>query len=280
MKLLQKTALGFLRLKLKLTAVFSPAAAARSAFRIFCTPQVRHNGEPVGIFLRAEIINTRFRENEIRGYRWNKGAGVKAMVVHGFESSVVNFEHYIDALVQKGYEVIAFDAPAHGRSSGKTMNVLDYRDFILFIQQEYGPSSRFIAHSVGGLALALAVSGIRPNDQLRLALIAPLTESTSTFRLFASVLRLSPAVVREFDKIIFRIAGHQLSWFSISRVMPQIRSQVLWCHDRTDLVTPFADITPVQAAGYPNTRFHITDGLGHRRIYRDPEVTGIILGFL
>ncbi|RYY54275.1 MAG: alpha/beta fold hydrolase [Chitinophagaceae bacterium] len=280
MKLLQKTALALIRVKLRLIAAFSPAAAARTAFRIFCTPQIRNAGEPHGIFSEAEILGPVFRTIPIRGYRWNKGGTTKAMVIHGFESSVVNFEHYIGALVKKGYEVIAFDAPAHGRSGGSTMNVLDYRDFILFIQQEYGPSSRFIAHSVGGLALALAIAGTQPNDGLRIALVAPLTESTSTYRLFASVLQLSPAVEKEFDAIIRGIAGHGLDWFSITRVMPSISASILWCHDRDDLVTPFADLETIRAENYPNIKFVFTDGLGHRRIYRDAGVTGTIIGFL
>lgn len=280
MKLLQKTALGLIRLKLRLMAVFSVKAAANAAFRIFCTPQVRNPGLPHGVFDKAESIRTSFRDTLVQGYRWNKGAAIRAMVVHGFESSVVNFENYIDALVNKGYEVIAFDAPAHGRSGGKMLNVLDYRDFIHFIEKEYGPSTRFIAHSVGGLALVLAMAETNPNDNKRLALVAPLTESLSTYRQFASVLQLTPPVEKEFHRIIKRIAGHGLDWFSITRAMPAIRSQVLWCHDRDDFITPFTDLAPIRQANYPQVKFVITEGLGHRRIYRDAGVTGTILEFL
>jgi alpha-beta hydrolase superfamily lysophospholipase len=58
-------------------------------------------------------------------------------------------------LVKKGYEVIAFDAPAHGDSSGKTANAFQYRDAIKAVYEKFGPMHSFIAHSFGGLALSL-----------------------------------------------------------------------------------------------------------------------------
>ncbi|RYY57183.1 MAG: alpha/beta fold hydrolase, partial [Chitinophagaceae bacterium] len=226
------------------------------------------------------VISTSFRNTAIRGYRWNKGAPVRALVVHGFESSVVNFETYVAALVKKGYEVLAFDAPAHGKSAGKRMHVLDYRDFLHFVQQEFGPATRFVAHSVGALALCLCIAETPDNRHMRLALIAPLTETTSTFRLFSEFLQLAPAVRKELDQIILSISGHNLQWFSVSRALAGIRSEVLWHHDRTDLITPFSDLAPVIASNHPNVDFVFTEGLGHRRIYRDEKVITRIIEFL
>ena len=281
MKLLQKTALALIRIKLRLLAIVSPSIAARSAFRLFCTPQQRNLAAPGPVFANAEIIETNFEEYKITGYRWNKGRRPQAMVLHGFESSVVNFDFYIDALVKKGYEVIAFDAPAHGKSSGKRTNALVYRNFIRHIQNEFGPSTRFVAHSFGGLALALAVAELPVNDELRLVLIAPATETRTVVNEFMRIVQLrDPRVIKAFDEIIFNLGGHDLQWFSVTRAMQQIRSKVLWVHDRHDTVTPFRDLAEVRAQNYPNVEFVITEGLGHRRIYKDPEVGRTIVNFL
>jgi pimeloyl-ACP methyl ester carboxylesterase len=281
MKLLQKSALGLIRLKLRLLAVLSPKAAARSAFRLFCTPQTRNLAPLTGSFLRAEPLSTIFNGIQINGFRWNKGATTRVLVLHGFESSVVNFEPYIAAFISKGYEVLAIDAPAHGRSGGKRINALEYRDFIHFIQREYGPATRFVAHSFGGLALSLVAAETPDNAHFRMALIAPLTRTASTLAQYYRLTAIhNPAVKKGLEDIIGQLSGHDIEWFSITRAMHEIRAQVLWVHDRTDTITPFADLNPIINANYPNVNFVITDGLGHRRIYRDPEVLAAITTFI
>ncbi|MET0634913.1 MAG: alpha/beta fold hydrolase [Chitinophagaceae bacterium] len=281
MKLLQKSALELIRLKLRLLAVFSPKLAARSAFRLFCTPQVRNLSEPSGSFLQAEIIDTVFENTAIRGYRWNRGGHTRVLILHGFESSVINFEHYVVPLTAKGYEVLAFDAPAHGKSGGKRMNAMQYRDFVHFIQREYGPATRFIAHSFGGLAISLVLAETPQNELMRLALVAPLTRTSTTLEQYYQLAGIrNPEVRQEMENIINELSGQDIEWFSINRALKQIRSSVLWAHDRSDMITPFRDLQPVIDANYPNVEFLITEGLGHRRIYRDPEVVRAITGFL
>jgi len=54
----------------------------------------------------------------------------------------------------------------------------------------------------------------------------------------------------------------------------------LWVHDKDDTMTPFADIDNVVNAKYPNFEFMITEGLGHRRIYRDNKVSKAVIDFL
>ena len=63
-------------------------------------------------------------------------------------------------LIKKGYEVLAFDAPAHGESTGKTINAVVYKDLVLIFGSSYGPIDSFVTHSFGGLALVLALEEI------------------------------------------------------------------------------------------------------------------------
>jgi pimeloyl-ACP methyl ester carboxylesterase len=66
----------------------------------------------------------------------------------------------------------------------------------------------------------------------------------------------------------------------VTRAAPAIRAQLLWVHDEDDDITPFSDTRDVREARYPNFRFLVTRGLGHRRIYRDPDVRKAIISFL
>src|SRR6476620_169836 len=157
MGLSKRLVLKYVRTKFKLLSSISKTKAAEKAFELFCTPQVRVNKDLPPVFKKSEKIEFPFEGNTIRGYRWNHPSLKKVLILHGFESSVINFERYIEPLVKKGYEVMAFDAPAHGRSSGKKITVLTYKNLVLYAWKNFGPFDAFIAHSFGGLALCLAL---------------------------------------------------------------------------------------------------------------------------
>ena len=280
MRLSQKIVIGYIRTKFKLLSALSKRKAAVKAFQLFCTPQHRNKKKLPRIFEQAEKLHFSFHGATVRGYRWNAGAERKALILHGFESSVVNFDRYVKPLTKKGYEVLAFDAPAHGRSSGRTINVLLYKEFIETICNNYGPVQSFMAHSLGGLALSLAVEGMKHTKDWRLALIAPATETTTAIKTFLNFLQLDDGVRKEFNKVILELSGHKPEWFSVARAAKHLKAQVLWAHDKDDNMTPFSDVEPVIGANHPNFQFMITEGLGHRRIYRDNKVAKAVVDFL
>jgi alpha-beta hydrolase superfamily lysophospholipase len=100
-------------------------------------------------------------------------------------------------LLKKGYEVLAFDAPAHGRSSGKRVNAIIFRDFIKFVCQHYGPVQSFIAHSFGGLAVCMALAETQHDENYRIALVAPATETKTAVDHFFQFIKLDDAEVRK-----------------------------------------------------------------------------------
>jgi alpha-beta hydrolase superfamily lysophospholipase len=190
MRFNQRVVLKYIRTKFKLLSSISKRKAAEKAFDLFCTPQYRNRKRLPPIFEKAEQLNFTFEGNRIHGYRWNHPSDKKALILHGFESSVINFDRYVKPLLKKGYEVLAFDAPAHGRSSGRMINVVLYKDFIFFLEKEYGPFDSFIAHSLGGLALGIALETMPGADQKRAVLIAPATETTTAINSFFKFLEL------------------------------------------------------------------------------------------
>lgn len=280
MKLSQRLALRYIQAKFKLLSAISKKKAAEKAFTLFCTPQKRNLKKPPKIFDEGEKLQLTIEGITVKGWRWNHPAERKALIIHGFESSVVNFDRYIKPLIKKGYEVLAFDAPAHGRSGGKTINAPLFKKTIQEVNKQFGPIKSFMAHSFGGLAVSLALEEISHTSDYRLVLIAPATETVSAIDSFFRFLKIDPAVRPEFDKIIVKKSGVTPSWFSINRAMKHIRAKVLWFHDEEDEVTPLTDVLKVKAENYPNIEFVITKGLGHRRIYRDNKVSKAIIDFL
>ena len=280
LKTTQRLAIKYYRTKFKILTSISKRKAAEKAFELFCTPQIRNKKKLPKIFETAEKLQLKVDGIIVRGWRFNHPAERKVLILHGYESSVTNFDRYVKPLVSKGYEVLAFDAPANGRSDGKQITLPLYSKMIKEIHKKFGPVQSFMAHSFGGLALSLALEEINHDDNYKVALIAPASETRTAINTFFSFLKLSPDIREDFEKIIVEKGGVHSDWYSIARAMTKIKAKVLWFHDEDDDVTPLSDAIQVKEANYPNVEFVITKGLGHRRIYRDNEVVKAIVDFL
>lgn len=280
MKLAQRLAVGYIRAKFRVLTTISKRKAAEKAFELFCTPPTRNKRKIPKIFETGEKIAFVLDDGIVRGWRFNYPAERKVLICHGFESSAINFDRYIKPLVKKGYEVLAFDAPGHGRSGGKKITAPLYKDMILAIHKNYGPVRSFMAHSFGGLALSLALEEIPHQSDYRVALIAPATETTTAINSFFKFLQLDEAIRPEFEKIIEKSGGVPSEWYSIGRAMNNIKAQIRWFHDENDDTTPISDVLKVKAENHPNIEFVFTNGLGHRRIYRDNKVSRSVIEFL
>src|ERR1043165_6220570 len=143
---LKQLAVKYYQTKLTFLSHLSPKKAAQQAFELFVTPQSRVKDPLPVLFQQAEDVSFLFNGLKMQGYRWQHPSQKKVLILHGYESSVIYFEKYVQPLIEKGYEVLAFDAPAHGRSEGKQTNALDYKNFILHIVNEYGPVTSFVSH--------------------------------------------------------------------------------------------------------------------------------------
>lgn len=280
MKLAQKVAVNYLRAKLNLIAVVSKKKAAKKAFEIFSRPFRKVGKKIPAIFEKAEKLSFKQDGHAIKGYRFNHPAPHRVLILHGFESSARNFDRYITPLIRKGYEVLAFDAMAHGRSEGKNITLPDYIRTIENIQSLYGPVDRFMAHSFGGLALVLYLEKNSHSSADKAVLIAPATETTTAIDSFFKFLDLNDEIRKEFDNYILKRSGVPPEYYSIKRALPLVQASVLWFHDEDDEITPIKDVHPIVEAKLPNVEFCFTQGLGHRRIYRENKVVKRVIEFL
>jgi len=278
---MKKIGLRLIRTKFKLLTMLSKRKAAEKAFELFCTPIKQYNTKKPSVFGDAEKLYFKLHDLKVKGYMWGSGGKEKLLILHGFSSCAYKFHRFVMPLVEKGYEVYAFDAPAHGGSEGKTVNALIYSEMIEKINKKYGPFKSYIAHSFGGIGLSLAMENLPHNKQNKMVLIAPATETNTAVNTAFELLHISNGKVREeFDNIIFEKSGRPTEWFSINRAMKNIHASVLWVHDESDETTPLKDALKVKEQNYPNIEFMITKGLGHRKIYHDKIVQDKIFQFL
>ena len=281
MKIQQKLAIGFIRNKINILRLISTRKAAEEAFRIFSTPMMKSAIKEKDVFINGERIQFSLNDMIVNGFRCNHPQQKKILLLHGFSSSAHNFYQYVAPLVKKNYEVIAFDAPAHGASEGKEVNAVVYSEMIKKVIELYGPVDGFIGHSFGGIAISLAMETIPHSTSTKIVLIAPATETTTAVDGAFEMLGLKSNKVRkEFDRIVFEVSRKETSWFSVRRALNNIKASVLWVHDEDDDITPLKDALKVKEDDHPNVKFIITKGLGHRKIYRDEAVVDAVVKFL
>ena len=281
MKLAQRIAINFYKTKINALAVISPIKAVEFAFKIFCTP---YSGKPLRAeptsFLEAQKVGIQFEGLTLRGWHWQpkEANGKKILINHGFDSYSYRFEKYVQPLLKAGFDVFAYDAPAHGISDGKTINALLYSQSIVKFNEVFGDFYGIIAHSIGGLAASLAAEHL-PKLQ-KLVLIAPAVETTTAITNFIKHFGLSDDLKTELTNYIVDFSKMPISYFATSTAVQKITTPTLWLHDTEDLICTFDDVKPVKKMYLPHIQFYITTGLGHSKIYRESKTIKTIINFL
>ena len=138
----------------------------------------------------------------------------------------------------------------------------------------------YISHSFGGLALSLFAEKHPLNKMSKLVFIAPATETTTALHFFSQKLGISDQLKVAISDHIFKRSGQKAEYFSIRRSIRTTHHKILWIHDLNDDVTPWSDAEKVKKDNHPNITFVNTTGLGHRKIYKDSQVTKMVVKFI
>jgi pimeloyl-ACP methyl ester carboxylesterase len=204
MKLAQRLLIGYYKTKLKTIGMVSPRKAAEAAFKIFCTPFASKPPKKIPpVFHKAEKLSFEIKGLTIRGFRWvpEKPNGKKIMIVHGFRSYSYKFEKYILALKKEGFEVVAFDAPAHGTSDGKLINAYIYKQSLDHVEK---PTDRFMVlwaiHWVGWPHHWL-LKNFQGRENRKLVLIAP-AETERAIKNFFMIIPVDEKIREAFTELI------------------------------------------------------------------------------
>lgn len=246
---------------------------ARAALRMFITPRRIVPRDWETDLLRQQP--PRALANGLVARVW--GDGPRVLLAHGWEGRGVNLGGFIAPLTAAGYQAIALDGPAHGDSPGEMTNVMEFARGILDAGSELGPLAGVIAHSMGVATTALALrQGLAAE---RVVLIAGPSSLSDVMRRFAQMARLPEPVAERFYQLLMEHTGISAEVLDIARIAATLATPALIMHDRADADVPFADGQAI-AACWLGASLYITEGLGHRRILRDPEVIAAAVSFL
>lgn len=248
------------------------------AFKLFVTPikyklpkrEDHMEAESIKNYLPLEKFKT-----EIRVLTYGCGEK-KALLVHGWSGRGTQMVSIADALVKKGYQVISFDAPAHGQSEGKVAYMTMFIESILQIGEVYGKFDLVIGHSLGGMSTINAVRLGFKVDQV--VTIGAGDRIIDVFKGFIESIQLKPIILKKLYTKFERKLGESLNKYDTSNSAPFVKVPTLIIHDENDLEVPvFCAKNIVEKL--PDAQLIVTQGLGHRKVLGDKKVIQTILAF-
>ena len=239
---------------------------------------VPDGGEPFEVIAQGHTV---------RGTVWGDGPDSArrptVYLVHGWGGRGSQFGGMVEPLLDAGHRVVMFDAPLHGESphgpaGPRRTNGVELARALDAVFCRFGPAEAVIAHSMGTIATYLALRYGWLGAE-RLVLVAPMVHVTGLLDQFQAALGFGPRSRRALEQGIGEFVGVPVPDFDArlqSRHVDPLPTLVLT--DRDDRQTPYDDV--VSLADELGAPLVTTEGLGHRKILRDPTVIATVLEFL
>lgn len=253
-----------------------PSGAERLAAWLFCHPmRARVAADEAAVLEQGHAFRLDACGYDLPAWSW--GDGPTVLLHHGWSGRAAHMAGLVRPLLDAGFSVVAYDAPAHGAAPGRITAAPEMARVLREVAFRLNGLHGVVAHSVGGAATLLAVrNGLKLQGAV---LLAPPSEMRGFVELFGDHLGLD-------DEARRGMARRAASWFGIEWKEMDVehwagsaRPPLLVVHDRNDRVVPWAHGARV-AQVWGNAELHSTTGLGHSGVRSDPDVMERVVGFL
>ncbi|SDR73121.1 alpha/beta hydrolase [Gramella sp. MAR_2010_147] len=263
----------------KLLTKVSPFLASRFAARLFLTPfkyQLPERERNMDSSSIQEKVMVPSMNREIVTYEYGSSEK-KILLVHGWSGRGTQLAKIAEELVVKGYKVISFDAPAHGKTEGKISMMPFFIKAVHFLDDKYGPFEAIIGHSLGGMSSLKAISnGLQTK---KLVIIGTANNITEITRHFADNMKMNHKVAAKMKKYLDERFDEDMDSLSGAISAENVKTPTLVIHDKSDVDVKINSAYEIHEA-LENSELYITEGLGHRRILGNPDVINKISTFI
>lgn len=263
----------------KICALISTKLVTKFAAKIFTTP-IKHKVPKREFEMEQKSIqNTIYVpaiDKNVVTYEYGTSSH-KILLVHGWSGRGTQLFKIADELLKIGYSTISFDAPAHGKSEGKTTIMSEFIFSILEIEKKFGPFEVAIGHSLGGMSVLNAIKdGLRVNKAIIIGSGDVVQDILDEFIFKLGLKKEIGNGLRGLFEDKYKL---KMDDFSAYRAAQKIKIPVLVIHDKDD---PEVSVT----AGIhihehlQNGTIFLTEGLGHRKILGNQNVIKKIVEFI
>ncbi|CAM1354764.1 alpha/beta hydrolase [Tenacibaculum insulae] len=263
----------------KTIQLFSTSLTAKFANKLFITPINFSIPKREKVMLESAQkktinISSIDKNIEVLSYGYSQK---KVLLVHGWAGRSTQLYMIADKLLEKGYMVISFDGPAHGKSKGKTTAMPEFLDSITEIDKQFGPFEAAIGHSFGGMCL---YNSVATNFKIKKLITVGAGDKISDIILnFTKNLTVKPIVAKKMKRFFDKQWKMDIDTHSSNIVAKNINVPTLIVHDSNDGDVPVSCAINIRQ-NLQNGKLLITEGLGHTKILRDKKVTSEIVNFI
>ena len=255
---------------------YLPFLAKRLFVHIFFTPARYPFPPKEKAFIKAadkqEIL---FKNRKVMVYKW--GAGKPVLMMHGWMGRSTQFRKFIKMFNDSGYQVIAFDAPAHGKSEGFKSHLMYFVKIIELLNEKYQLKG-IIGHSLGGVAgLHVIQRGAKIPS---LIMIGSPSIADKIIGEFLRRLNGTWKSGNYFKEYIKRTYNQPFEHYAAEFVIQKIEDfPLMLIYDEDDVEVSIQHAEAL-VDKYPAAHFLKTKGLGHTRILKDEKVIEASLEFI
>lgn len=273
---MKEVLIKFIGLYYNSLSYISKPYAADKAMYLFTTPRAGKVSEEQNDFLQTAFQEElKYKHFPIMTYRW-LGKKPTILLTHGWESNSARWKELILELNKKGFNIIALDAPAHGKSGGDAFDAILYAEFINVVAKKYTPDI-LIGHSVGGMASAFFQYKYQFTSLKKIILLGAPSEFQDVMKRYTDMLGYNDRVVSQLEQTIIDRFGSSSDTFSTARFLAHIESKGLIIHDQDDHIIPYKDALLIKDR-FKNSELITTKGLGHS--LHDASVVEYIFAFI
>lgn len=257
----------------------SPTLATRFSAQIFSTPiNFKRPERETYMYNSAQKkrlkVNSIGKEIELLSYGYSPK---KILLVHGWAGRSTQLFAFADKLLEKGYMVISFDGPSHGKSTGKKTNMIDFLEAVKTVQKEYGPFEAAIGHSFGAICNLNAAASFL--DVKCVVSIGAADKVSKIMQRFTNSLTMKEVAGRRLQRYSEKKWNVKVDDYASSQAAKKIEQPVLLIHDTLDGDVPVSCAYQIRQ-NLINGELLITHGLGHTKILRDKGVVEKAVNFI
>jgi len=263
----------------KIIASISPKLSVLFSAKLFTTP-IKHKTPKRELEMEKKSVQKLIEipaiNKKVIIYEYGK-SDKKILLSHGWSGRGTHLFKIADELLKAGFSTVSFDAPAHGKSPGKTTIMSEFVETILEIERQFGPFEAAVGHSLGGMSLLNATKkGLAINH---LAIIGSGDVIQDILDDFIAKLELKPSTSSQLRLHFEKKYKVKMDDYSGYKSAIEITIPVLVIHDKNDTEVS------VEAAIHihkhlKNGELFLTEGLGHRKILGNSEVIEKVVRFI
>ena len=266
-------------LSAKLLEVISPKLATIFAAKLFTTP-IKHKIPKRELTMDTKSDKEKMWipsiKKEIQVYHYGK-AEKKILLVHGWSGRGTQLVKIADELLEMGFKIVSFDAPAHGKSKGSTSLMPEFIASILELEKQFGPFEFAIGHSLGGMSILNAVK--QKLNIKKAVIIGSGDVIQDIIEDFINKLQLKPKIAIMLKNHFEKKYGESMENYSSHTAAKEVKIPILIIHDKNDDDVPVIAAYNIQKHS-PNSELLITEGWGHRKILGETKVIEKIKEFI